>query len=93
MSVHGDDVVMAIRRGLLQYPTCESMTDVRIEPNPEQGWPNRDGRLQFDAVGRDWTRAFRITVEAIPTNKTGYLTDVARPDGSFDVAKPEDYPC
>lgn len=68
MSVHGDDIVITIRRALAapELSAQASMqTDVRIHPNPEQGWKNRDGRLVFDCVGRDWIRAFRVTVEAI----------------------------
>lgn len=84
MSIHGDDVVIQIRKGLIAAHLAPSMTDVRHEPNPEQGWPNRDGTLQFDCVGRDCMRGFRVTVEVVDLDEVwGGVTD-ARDDGHFD---------
>jgi hypothetical protein len=75
MGVHGSEIVHAIRAALagevgdpfVVSPQAPTQGDIRIESNPEQGWENRDGKLTFDVVGRDWFRAFRITVEALPS--------------------------
>lgn len=76
MGVHGDDIVRAIRAALageISNPFVASgqattQSEVRITPNPEQeGWANRDGKLEFDCIGRDWFRAFRVTVEVLPS--------------------------
>lgn len=74
MSVHASEIVGAIRAALagntedpfvrsVQAPT---QSDLIVTPNPDQPWKNRDGKIEFDCVGRDWIRAFRVTVEAIP---------------------------
>jgi hypothetical protein len=58
-----------------------SQSTPRVHPNAEQDWPNRDGRIEFEVIHRDWLRGYRITVECIP------LEDVKLPDGN----EPEDW--
>lgn len=58
-----------IRLALAETDTARSQTVVSTTPDPEQGWPNRDGRHVFDVVGRDWFRAFRITVEVVDVDE------------------------
>jgi hypothetical protein len=65
MGVHADDVLRVIRENLVRTDTCGTMSEVTTEENPEMEWSSRDGRHVFYAMGRDWFRAFRITVEAI----------------------------
>jgi hypothetical protein len=76
MGIHGDDVVLTIRRALKEGETCPTQSEVRMHPRPfaegetaDNTWRHRDGKLVFDCVGRDWFRAFRVTVEAIPVNE------------------------
>lgn len=63
MGIHANDVVVTIRKSLSE--TCPMSTEPRYFGNGKPGWSNRDGTIQFDAVGKDWFRAFRITVEVI----------------------------
>ena len=63
MGVHADDVVLAIKKAL--PGTCDMATESWYSENREPGCGIRDAAIQFDAVGRDWFRAFRITVEVI----------------------------
>lgn len=69
MGVHGDDIVRTIREALADErfsAQAPMQTGVRITPNAERdGWQRRDGRLEFECVGRDSFRGFRITVEVI----------------------------
>ncbi len=68
MSIHGDDVVIEIRRAL-EKTLGDTFTEVSSTPIKDgRGWPQRDGKHQFDFIPRDWMRAFRITVEAININ-------------------------
>ena len=73
MGIHGDDVVRVIRDALKVTETAPTQSEVRMRPRPLEpdetpasNWARRDGRLEFDCVGRDWFRAFRVTVEALP---------------------------
>jgi hypothetical protein len=85
MGIHGDDVVRVIRAALVRADTCNMQSAVRSTPNEAaDGWKIRDGRLEWDAVGRDWFRGFRITVEAIPVESVGEV-DRAADDGSFQI--------
>jgi hypothetical protein len=69
MSIHGDDLVLTIRKALADADIARTQSEVRMYPNAENdGWKNRDGRLEFDCIGREWFRAFRVTVEAIPVD-------------------------
>jgi hypothetical protein len=75
MGVHGDDIVLEIRRVLVDHNVAPTVSEVRIYPRPlnehetaESNWSRRDGRLEFDCIGRDWFRAFRVTVEALPVD-------------------------
>lgn len=75
MGVHADDVVRTVRDALKVTDMCPTQSEVRIHPRPlaegetpTNTWQNRDGRLEFDCIGRDWFRAFRVTVEALPVD-------------------------
>ena len=75
MGVHGSEVVHAIRAALrgetddpfVLTPQAPTQSETKITPNPDRAWPNRDGTLVFDCIGRDYFRAFRITVEVLPS--------------------------
>ncbi len=71
MSIHGDDVVREIRKALADSEIAPSQTFVETTPNPDQGWRKRDGRHEFFVVGRDWFRAFRVTVETLDGIESG----------------------
>lgn len=66
MGIHADDVAFAIRQALKDEDVAHTQSEIEWIPNPDMDWKNRDGHLAFEVVGRDWFRAFRITVEAIP---------------------------
>lgn len=68
MGIHGDEIIQAIRRALSEIAGTQS--EVRMTPNPEQSWRNRDGKFEFDAIGRDGIRAFRVTVEVLGNAET-----------------------
>ncbi len=63
VSVHGDDVMGAIREVLLQH-NCPRMSEIRAEAKTEGGL-RRDGTLYMEGISYEWWRAFRITVEVI----------------------------
>lgn len=72
MGIHGDDIVRSIRSHLKDVDIAGTQSEVRIYPRPLElnetetsNWARRDGRLEFDCMGRDWFRAFRVTVEVI----------------------------
>lgn len=67
--MHGDDIVRTIREALREDrfgAQAVTQSEVRMTPNAVMGWPNRDGKLEFDCIHRDWFRAYRVTVEALP---------------------------
>jgi hypothetical protein len=76
MGIHADDILREIRLALTATGTARTQSQVRCYPRslekgetPTNTWRNRDGRLEFECVGRDWFRAFRVTVEAMPVEE------------------------
>jgi hypothetical protein len=67
MTVHANDIVFIIRNALKESNTAPSQSGILVIPNDENTYPNRDGTLIFECVGRDFVRAFRISVQAIDT--------------------------
>lgn len=75
MGVHGSEVVHAIRAALrgevddpfVISPQAPTQSEIKVTPNPDKTWANRDGTLSFDCIGRDYFRAFRIIVEVLPS--------------------------
>ena len=66
MGVHGDDVLVAIRKGLKDVcPIMDDWEDVEYAGDGVTGWPNRDGKISFKATGRDGFRTFKITIEVV----------------------------
>lgn len=75
MSTHANDVAHVIREAVIAYSAVASTSELHWTPNPEQGFPNRDGRLEFVAVPQDCFRGFRVTVEAITLDEAFALQD------------------
>jgi hypothetical protein len=65
MGIHGDDVTRVIRQALSESDTCNTQSQIFYTLPGITGWPVRDGRQHFYAMGRDWFRAFKITVEVV----------------------------
>jgi hypothetical protein len=76
MGIHGDDVVREIREAFEKSGNLWC-GDVHLHPKPDEtdGWRYRDGKLAFDAVGRDMFRGFRITVEVIPVDDADWPSE------------------
>jgi hypothetical protein len=63
MGIHGSDLVHTITEALVRDDLTPTMSEPRYEGDGTTGWPNRDGKIWFECVGRDWFRGFRVTVE------------------------------
>lgn len=80
MTIHANDIANTIRKALKDpayNAQAPSQSGILVTPNNENLYPNRDGKLTFDCVSRDYNRAFRITIEAIkvddaPEAASGY---------------------
>ena len=58
MGIHTDDLAIWARQAIAEY--CPVVGSLRC-PDGKM----RDTKIQFDVVGRDWFRTFRVTVEVI----------------------------
>lgn len=65
MSVHASDVAWEVKAALDASGLVGEAEFVSNTPNPDAGFPNRDGSYEYVCQARDCMRGFRITVEAV----------------------------
>lgn len=75
MTTHASDVAVFIREAIEVCPSVGEPSAFHFEPDPEQSFPNRDGRHEFVVVAQDCFRGFRISVEVLETGEAFRLKD------------------
>lgn len=83
MGIHADDLVLQIRRALVDTETTPTMSESVFVGDGTTGWQNRDGRIWFECIGRDWFRGFRVTVEVKDLDEMNW----DKQTGEFDATE------